>query len=416
MLIISGFAFQKLMGAGVIMNTSKKREQREKEIKTKWKFHDGENIKDDKRNLTILAKETKDYLYGNYIYKQKWYKLLCNKCGYDSIYIDESHLSQGRGCPVCSGRKVAVGINDINTTANWMLQYIKNKEDGSLYTKTSNSYIDFKCPDCGDISSQKISNVYNFGFRCKNCRDGISYPNKFSYEFLRQLPVQNVCHEYIPDWGNGKRYDNYFEYDGEKYILEMDGGFHYQYNTLNKKTADEEQKNDYIKDLLAKNHSITVIRIKSVKNELNYMKEQFESNDILNSMFDLSNIDFKKCHEFAMSNLSKEVCDYYNHCQSVNGCIEKFGLARITILTYLKNGYVLGWGDYTPQKSYKQRSLNRKSKSISIIKDGEEIIYDSTKQLCFDIKHKFGIDLKVQGVRNAARENIKYKKCIFRYV
>ena len=42
------------------------------------------------------------------------------------------------------------------------------------------------------------------------------------------------------------------------------------------------------------------------------MKEQFESNDILNSMFDLSNIDFKKCHEFAMSNLSKEVCDYYN--------------------------------------------------------------------------------------------------------
>lgn len=398
------------------MITSKKRELKEKETKTKWKYENGENIKDDKRDLTILDKETRDYLYGNYKYKQKWYKLLCNKCGYDSIYIDESHLSRGRGCPVCSGRKVASGINDINTTAKWMVRYMENRDDGSLYTKTSNSYINFKCPDCGDVSSQKISNVYNFGYRCKNCRDGISYPNKFSYEFLRQLPVQCVCHEYIPDWGNGKRYDNYFEYDGKKYILEMDGGFHYQYNTLSQKTSDEEQENDRIKDLLAKNNDVIVIRIKSIKNEMDYMKEQFESNIILSSLFDMSNIDFKKCHAFAMSNLSKEVCDYYNRCQSVNGCIEKFGLARITVLTYLKNGYVLGWCDYTPQKSYIQRSLNRKTKSIAIINNGEETVYASVKELCDDMKHKLGIDLKVQGVRNAARENIRYKKYRFKYV
>ena len=44
--------------------------------------------------------------------------------------------------------------------------------------------------------------------------------------------MENFIAEYSPYWAGRKRYDNYFEYNGQAYILEMDGAWHYKDNNM----------------------------------------------------------------------------------------------------------------------------------------------------------------------------------------
>lgn len=396
------------------MSTLKNKEQKEKR-KNNWLYDIGDNIKDSQRNLTVLEKEKRDYEYKGKIQKQKWYKLYCNNCKCNEIYIKETHLKQQRGCPVCSGRKIVVGINDINTTANWMTKYLKNKNDALIYSKASNSRVDFQCPDCGDITNQKISNVYTFGYNCKKCSDGLSYPNKFSYALLEQLPVENVIHEYSPKWIYPKRFDNYFEYNGKKYILEMDGGFHYNDNTLNNNDVSITIENDKYKDDKAFEFGITVIRINCIRSIFEDIRDEFLNNKILNSLFNMKDLDYIKCHEFAISNVTKVVCDYYNTVENVSLCMSKFNLARNTILSYLKNGNLLGWCNYSVEKSYKNRIDNISRKPIIISINENEMMFNSAKELCAFMKINYDIDLKDYSVRHASKNNTSYKGFKFKY-
>ena len=112
---------------------------------------------------------------------------------------------------------------DYEKIIEWLKKYEHKKP---IPAKTKIDFVSvYKCPHCGKVSKNKKSPnglYHNKGLGC-SCSDGISYPNKFSYELLSQLPVTNVIHEYNPHWLKPYRYDNYFEFDGDKYILEMDG-------------------------------------------------------------------------------------------------------------------------------------------------------------------------------------------------
>ena len=68
--------------------------------------------------------------YGN---KMKWYECKCIKCGYNHFWKTEYELNTEYGCPVCTGRKVKKGINDIATTSPWMIEYFINKDDNFVY-------------------------------------------------------------------------------------------------------------------------------------------------------------------------------------------------------------------------------------------------------------------------------------------
>ena len=165
-------------------------------------------------------------IIGEYITNRTPIKCICKKDGHEWSPIP-THLLKGGGCPVCANKVVVPGINDIPTTAPWMVKYFQGGYDeAKLYTCQSNKKIYPICPDCGRIKNKPatINNIY----RCHSiwcvCGDSLSYPNKFAYAFLEQLQVSSLMHEYNPDWLKPYRYDNYFEYKGKKYILEMDGG------------------------------------------------------------------------------------------------------------------------------------------------------------------------------------------------
>ena len=90
------------------------------------------------RNLEIIDREyrSKDKVKNGKTYSanEKWYFYRCNVCGNEE-WIYEYCLGDymKTGCNVCGNarKKVAKGVNDISTTAPWMLKYFVNPEDAN---------------------------------------------------------------------------------------------------------------------------------------------------------------------------------------------------------------------------------------------------------------------------------------------
>lgn len=210
------------------------------------------------------------------------------------------------------------------------------------------------CPDCKRVKdkSVEVKSIYTTKSIGCICSDNISYPNKFSYAFLDQLPVLNWQPEYNPDWLKPYRYDNYFEYQGQKYIFEMDGGFHdvnvndMINNSKNKKKIKIKQA-DKIKDDLAKKHGIKVIRIDCNESNMNYIKNNI-IDSVLSNIFELNNIDWNRCDEFAHKNIVKEVSLFWedNNCPSYKIIKNIFHIKKLTIKKYLTIGAQYGWCSY----------------------------------------------------------------------
>jgi len=152
-----------------------------------------EHIKDDKRDLIITDreyrfKERKPDKKGRvYTTKEKWYRYTCNKCGWTEGWIIESALiTQDVGCSCCNGKTIVPEINSIYAKAPWMMKWI-SEEDAKKYTCGNKIKVKVKCPDCGNIKTNAISDIYkNKSIGC-NCGDGFSYGHKYVYSLLRQL-------------------------------------------------------------------------------------------------------------------------------------------------------------------------------------------------------------------------------------
>lgn len=253
------------------------------------------------------------------------------------------HLFNGVGCPYCAGYKVWPGFNDLWTTHPNIAKLLKNKDDGFKYSKASYKQAVFVCPDCGHEAIKHISDVYADGFSCPMCSDGISYPNKFGRLFLKQLPINNLICEYHPVWATPYIYDNYFQYDGVDYILEMDGGFHYLESNLSNISLAERKETDTKKDELAINNNIKIIRINCLKSDKDYI-----ANNILHSelkdIFDLSMIDWDLCDQKAQKSLVKESCDLYvSGIHKISTIANMLNIGESTVRRYLKKGNIFGW-------------------------------------------------------------------------
>ena len=69
-----------------------------------------------------------------------------------------------------------------------LVQWFMNKEDAKMYGTCSKTTVKFKCPDCGFEFEEKIRNFVKRANHCLNCKaDGISKPNKFLREVLREI-------------------------------------------------------------------------------------------------------------------------------------------------------------------------------------------------------------------------------------
>ena len=299
------------------------------------------------------------------------YCWVCQQCGYHYSAAPNSKI-KGNGCPVCTSKICVTGINDIVTQylrekdinrknrLKTLIEHFPNREDDAkLYLPSMSSRVMFKCLDCGHLQERQIYNVFDHGFSCEVCSDGISYPNKFIYAIVKHLPVNNLQREWSePDWLKiNKRkcqYDLYFVYQGVEYVVEMDGGLGHgllKYGTTEK---DVEGKNrDIEKDRRAKQHNIKVIRIDCNYSDIKHRAEYIKHN-ILNSqlaeLFDLSIINWDECDMFAQNNIMREICNYktQNPSVSTKDIALLFSISTTTVNKYLRKGDELGWCEMPP--------------------------------------------------------------------
>lgn len=273
-------------------------------------------------------------------------KILCRclKDGYE-WRITPGDLLHGYGCPVCANRACFTGYNDVATKRPDLIKYFVNPDDAKHVTTGSHKKVLIKCPDCGHEQMYCVDYLCHNGYSCKLCNDGVSYPNKFIRGLFLQLNI-DAEFEYSPDWAQGKFYDDYFTKDKKEYVVQMDGGFHYQDNPLSKEwTLQRAQENDALKDRLALEHGITMIRIDSRVSTQEYLCNSIK-NSLLGTIFDLSKVDWNECDKFATKNIVKRACEFYEqhyadmHLYEIANAV---GVGRSTMWSYINKGQRFGW-------------------------------------------------------------------------
>lgn len=339
------------------------------------------------------------------------------KCKKGHVWLAEPHnVLRGSGCPYCYDRLILVGYNDMWTTRPDIAKLLENPDDGYKYTKSAHVFVNFICPQCGTISNLNINDVYNRGFSCQRCSDGISYPNKFARAFFNQLSVDNYDYEYHPEWAKPYFYDNYFEYNGIKYIVEMDGGLHYREGFCFDKSLEERQAIDNIKNNLAVQNGIKVIRIDCIKSECDYIRNNILLSE-LNKIFDLSNIDWDLCDKISQKSLLKQACNLYsNGMKNLNEIADILCVDKTTIHRYVKIGTKYGWCDYDPDLARKESGNSMAIPILILDDDGNCIhIFKSIRTCQVEIKKLYNIGITREGISKACQTHKPYKGFNFRY-
>lgn len=355
-----------------------------------FRYGIGQELIDKKRNMIITdrkyAKKNKHII--------KLYKYTCKKCGWNNGWANETFLyNGGGGCSCCGGMTVVEGINDIPTTSPWMVDYFQGGyNEAKQYTKYSMKSIYPICPFCSKLPKRKykIFNIYQgHGFGC-NCKDGISYSEKYMMELLRQVDIEYIyqaCHTNL-DWSKNKKYDFYLP----KYncIIETHGEQHYRDNWWT--SLEHEISNDaYKKELALSNGIHNYFEIDCRKSECDYIVNSIKQSEILNFLgVNISQIDFIKCDKAATRNIVKDVCDYYSNVDCIPKNIAKhFNLYISTIHKYLHQGNKFGWcfpiyiGCKKPISIFKDdKYINTYESASFISKNGEDILGTTLDSSC----------------------------------
>jgi flagellar biosynthesis GTPase FlhF len=363
----------------------------------------------------IKDKYGNDYeVLGEYVSNDKKVLIRHNsdKCNYHEWKTLPNNLLKGHGCPVCGGREAKLGINTIWDTDRWMCNLGVSEEDAKKYSRGSSRKITVTCPDCGRKKKIEPHAILQHKTIFCSCGDGKSYPEKFIMNFLEQLGLEFET-EYKPQWIDNKRYD--FHIKDNSCIIETHGEQHYKQTSRRgerSRTLEEEQENDkYKREMALKNGIKYYVELDCRESNMEWIKKSIINSE-LNKLFDLSNIDWTSCEEFANKNIVKEVCDYWNHKredETTSDLMRRFVLARITIIRYLKKGTELGWCEYNPKEHYKKVEVFKDNKSLGIFSSCAELERQSEKL--------FGIKLLNQSISDVCNsKKSQYKGFTFKYI
>ena len=321
--------------------------------KTKnFKVHIGEVFTNENRNLVILDREYRQSIRKDGKRRNdKFYKYKCNECGWEDGWIEENHLLRGHGCSCCTNRTVVENINSLWVTDRWLCDLGVSEEDAKKNTKSSGQMVVVTCPYCGEQKEISLNNLFRTKSIACSCGDGFSYGHKYVHSMLKQNNIDfqsNVTFDWckFKDYKEDKirtgEYD--FVIEDTKMIIEVDGGLHRVDNTMSGQTKEESQYIDEMKDKLAREHGYEVIRIYYDDKKVEIKK--YILNSEVSSIIDISNTNWLKCEEFALSNRVKEICSYYsNKKEAYSKLSDFFGLSERTIKDYLRRGRELGWCD-----------------------------------------------------------------------
>lgn len=279
-----------------------------------FKYQVGEmvNTKDGLIKILKQGYKHKSKKCGEKIYEtnRRCYDFECQACHGVIYEYDEENIDKLIKCPFCSSYRLLVGFNDMWTTHPEQAKLLKNPEDGFKYMFTSNSKIlEWVCPVCGEIIKKPPADVAYKGLCCPMCRNTTSYPNRFMYNFIKQL-TSNVNREKQFDWSQGRKYDIYFD---DKYICEAHGLQHYEEQPgFTARTLQEEQENDKLKQILAlKNGIEEYIVIDCRKSDFEFIKKNV-LNSKFSELYDLSKIDWIKLENDINNNIYIRAANLWN--------------------------------------------------------------------------------------------------------
>ena len=310
-----------------------------------------------KRDMTLVSEEIvirKTKTLNTY--KRKLFHFYCNICGWKNGKILETSLKKGRGCGCCNNDVVVKGINDVATTHSELLKYFCNIEDAYKNTYGTQRKVYLKCPDCGFIREMSILQLSQEGFSCPQCSDGLSYPEKFFASLLIQQGIifktQLSKSNFL--WCQRYKYDFYLP--AFNCIVETHGKQHYENSGRRNKTLEEEKLNDREKRNIAIKNGINYyIVLDCRKSEINWIRNSIEKSE-LSYLLDLVKVDWVLCHKYATKSLILDVCDKWNSgkYRTTNELAKEYSLSRNTIVSYLKQGTIIGWCQYNPKEELRK--------------------------------------------------------------
>lgn len=240
-----------------------------------------------------------------------------------------------------------------------LIPVLKNKSDAYKYSKGSHDKIWVVCPNCGTERKIAVKHLTNYGLACHVCKDGISYPNKFIRNLMLLLQLDNLEFEKFLRYDGRKHlFDCYFEINGQGYICEVDGGFHFRSNRFHHNITNQ-QEIDKLKDKIVEEQGWIMIRIACPNSKRQEMMDGI-MNSILPKLFDLSNIDWNDIESRSHNSLFKEVCDYINEHPEIGTrkIAEYFNVSGQPIRSYYHKGIELGWITEEAQIMYLKRTLS----------------------------------------------------------
>lgn len=292
----------------------------------------------------------------------------CEKCGHKWKSAINKR-SNGRGCPVCSGRTVGNAPEYKNSIwssehKEYFSKYM-TEEQMKMYIPYSHNKIDIECPDCGRHKNIIICNLLTQGLGCK-CGDGKSYPNKFLYALLDQLNIEYI-NEYSPNWAGRKAYDIYIP--EIQCIIENNGMQHYKeiQSSWKTKSLMEEQENDeYKKQIAFENGILHYIILDCRYSKLDWIRKSVLDSEmpmLLN--FNEHMISWEQCDIFANKNMVRELCEYYNSNKEIliKDLSKIFHINSILAGQWLAIGNKYGWCEYTEEDKIFRSSNRSKGKN-----------------------------------------------------
>ena len=367
-----------------------------KEDRVTFKYEVGQRIITDKKDITITKRKWVKEKTSNGNRIHKYYQFVCNKCGFncgehyelDGTYKKEFWIREDKvkrdGCSCCCNpsRIIVSKINSIGITNPELVQYFKNKEDAYKHLRGSRDICEFKCPICGEEKKEEILTLYSVGSMGCTCGDGFSYPEKFMMECLKQLGIEFIWQltgKHF-SWIKRKRYDFYFELNGEQYIIETHGkqhpntvGYDKSSFTFSYSNRRLEGKNDELKYNIAIENGIKPQNYIVIDCSLS--EKEFISKNILksklNEIFDLSNINWDKCDELGFKNIVKQSCEMFNNGMNTDDIMKEFNISRTTVCRYLNIGTERNWCNYTGKEEQKKRLKEWSKNNINPL-----IVYD----------------------------------------
>lgn len=397
-----------------------------------FKYNINDTIFDNKRDLIIVDREYREITKKDFTKEnEKWYKYSCLRCG-NIDWIKEGNLNAGNGCNACCkfNSKAKLGINTIWDTDRWMCDLGVSEEVAKSSLPQSSKKIEVTCPDCGKKKKIAICNITKYKSICCNCGDGNSYLSKYIISMLDQLEV-NYKTEVKYEWNkyinpltnkeSQASIDFVIYKDGREIPLEADGGFHRQYNNMTGMTAEMQQSIDKQRD----DNCLQYLNEETIRiSDEGEIRENI-LNSKLAELFDLSNIDWNKCEEFALKNIVKEVCEYWNNKEEWETTQtiadnNKWGIKGVsTIKNYLKKGKKLGWANYDPKEEYKKgiRKLNKTGKAVEIFNNDVSLgIFESCAELERQSEKLFGVKLSSKSISAVCTGKMgNYKGFAFKY-